>query len=47
MYHHSYEVEPDETEEIRYLSWAQKRRIVAAGLFLMTVLGYILALNSG
>jgi hypothetical protein len=45
MYHHSYQEQQDDGEVIRYLSWRQKRRIVAVGMIVMTVLGYILALN--
>jgi fatty acid desaturase len=45
MYHHSYDQHQDDPEVIRYLSWRQKRRIVAFGMIIMTFLGYILAAN--
>jgi hypothetical protein len=45
MYYHPYDEQQEEQETIRYLSWRQKRRIVAAGFILITVAGYILAVN--
>jgi hypothetical protein len=46
MYYHPYDEQHEEQEVSRYLSWKQKRRIVGAGFVLMTVLGFILAVNS-
>jgi hypothetical protein len=50
MSYHPYEEineeQYEEREIIRYLSWKQKRRIVAVGFILMTILGFILAVSS-
>jgi hypothetical protein len=46
MYYHPYDEQQEDQEAIRYLSWRQKRRIVAAGFFFMTILGFILAVYS-
>jgi hypothetical protein len=45
MYYHPIDDQEEEQEVYRYLSWRQKRRIVAAGFILMTIAGFIIAVN--